>query len=177
MKMQAATERAAPVIVVSVKSAGIFLKKSIILRPLILPARRWRHARWQPPRISIGCFAGPLARRRKRSRARPKTAARQPCRCAHCTTLPVHVRPRQPSFFRDTWNASALMPLDNYRKMSGTGRRDETCVKMGGWLPRRVCLEESTLLRETLPVPGAPPTTTSTPCEQLETCKGPHKYI
>ena len=36
MKMQAATLRAAPVIVVSVKSAGIFLKKSIILRPLMV---------------------------------------------------------------------------------------------------------------------------------------------
>ena len=46
MKMQAATDNAAPVIVVSVKSEGIFRKKSIILRPLMVAraARRRRQS-------------------------------------------------------------------------------------------------------------------------------------
>ena len=48
-------------------------------------------ARWQPWWISLAVFAGPLARRRKRSKARLKTAARQPCRARS-----LHNNPWQP---------------------------------------------------------------------------------
>ena len=59
MKMQAATLRAAPVIVVSVKSAGIFRKKSIILRPLmVLHGGRGACASAAVPRARAGSPGG-----------------------------------------------------------------------------------------------------------------------